>query len=268
MWNVDPAVWLGLLGLCAAYYAVLGPLGARHSRGEPATARQIAYFVGGAALLAVTLVSPLDTLGRSYLFSAHMLQLMLLNTLIAPLLLLGLPDWVVRAGVGRWQHLGEGGTLLFWAVAALVFNGTFLMWHVGPLYEAGLHNEAVRDIEIVTILLAGALRWWPLLTPGQPRTRLANPGQMLYILLESLPIDIFAITLIFAPRPLYATYIAAPRVWGILPMVDQQVAGCIALIPGTFLDIILISAIFFAWFRRMERDQEADDERLAALNQG
>ncbi|HEX9056660.1 MAG TPA: cytochrome c oxidase assembly protein [Ktedonobacterales bacterium] len=265
-WSWDPIMWLLILGLGGAYYAVIGPLRVRHAWGEPATPRQITYFVSGVVLLGVALVSPLDALGRNALFSAHMLQLMLLNTLIAPLLLLGLPDWVAQSVLRRWILLDEGGTLVLWAVAALVFNGVFLLWHVGPLYEAGLRDTAVHDLESVTILLTGALRWWPLLTPGQPRIRLAHPGQMLYILLESLPIDIFAIALIFVSHPLYATYAAAPRLWATFPpLLDQQVAGCIALIPGTFLDIILISAIFFAWFRRMEREQEADDERLAAI---
>lgn len=270
-WSWDPAVLLGIAVLCAGYYAAVGPLRVRYQLGEPATQRQVISFAAGAAALALALITPLDALGRTALFSVHMVQLMLLCTAVAPLLLLGLPEWLVRAGLerlGSLGRLGEGGTLLLWVVAALVFNGVFLLWHVGPLYEAGLRNEAIHDLESLTILLVGAVRWWPLLTPPERKTRLASPGQIVYILLESLPIDIFAIALIFAHGPLYATYVHAPRLWGIPAMLDQQLAACVALIPGTFLDIILMSAIFFAWFRRMERDQEAEDERLAAMQQG
>jgi hypothetical protein len=88
-----------------------------------------------------------------------------------------------------------------------------------------------------------------------------------YTLLESLPIDIFAVALIFAHGPLYATYAHAPRLWGIPPMRDQQIVACETLVPGTFFDFMLISMIFFAWFRRMERDQQREDERLAALDE-
>jgi putative membrane protein len=266
-WNWDPAIWLAVLALGVAYYYVDGPLRVRHALGEPATPRQIACFAGGLVALALTLVTPLDAVGRTSLFSAHMLQLMLLNTLVAPLLLLGLPEWLARRALGRLGRLGEGGTLVMWAVAALVFNGTFLLWHAGPAYELGLRSEVVHDLESLTILLTGAVRWWPILTPGRRETRLASPIQIVYVLLESLPLDIFAIALIFAPGPLYHTYAAAPRLWGIPAMLDQQLAGCVALFPGTFLDIILMSIVFFAWFRRMERNQEAEDERLAAMQQ-
>lgn len=266
-WNLDPILWLGLIALGAAYFWAVGRWRGQRRWGAHATPRQVAYFASGLILLALTLVTPLDSLGRTALFSAHMLQLMLINTLIAPLLLLGLPEGLVLRLFQPLSRLGDSGTLVLWAVAALIFNGTFLFWHAGPLYEAGLRNEAIHDLESLTIILTAAIRWWPLLTPERRETRMANPVQILYILLESLPLDIFAIALLFARAPLYATYATAPRPWGLSPMLDQQIAGCIALIPGTFLDIVLMSIVFFAWIHQMERNQVAEDERLAALRQ-
>jgi putative membrane protein len=260
-WDLDPLALLGLLALCGAYYAVA----MRRGTAEPATRRQVGYFAAGVATLALTQLTPLDTLGRTSLFSAHMLQLMLLCTLAAPLLLLGLPDRLVRERLAPLGQLSEGGDMLLMVAAAVVFNAVFLAWHAGPLYEAGLRVGLVHDLEALTILLVSLLRWWPLLTPTDPRTRLAHPLQIVYVLLESLPLDVFAIFLIFAPAPAYATYAAAPRVWGIPPLLDQQLAGCIALIPGTFVDIVLMSVVFFAWLRKAEREQQAEDERLAML---
>ncbi|GAC1449428.1 MAG: cytochrome c oxidase assembly factor CtaG [Ktedonobacterales bacterium] len=267
-WNWDPAVLLGIASLCAAYYWLVGPFRKRRGLGEPATRRQIAYFVAGVVTLALTLITPLDALGRHDLFSAHMLQLMLLNTLIGPLLLLSLPEWLVRAAVRPLARPGSDVALLMPVLAGLVFNATFLLWHSAPLYEPALRNEAPHDLETATLLLTGTFRWWPLLTPADHRIRMASPGQIVYLLLESLPLDIFAVVLIFATNPLYPTYAAAPRLWGISAMLDQEIAGCIALVPGTFLDIILMSTIFFAWLRHVERNQEQEDERLAALQQG
>lgn len=267
-WNWDPAVLLGMAALCAGYYWLVGPLRERRGLGAPATRRQVTYFVVGVVTLTLTLITPLDALGRHALFSAHMLQIMLLNTVVGPLLLLGLPEWLGRAAVRPLARSGSDMALLAPVLAGLIFNGVFLLWHAAPLYEPALRNEALHDLETATMLLTGTLRWWPLLTPTDHRMRMASPGQIIYLLLESLPLDIFAVVLIFASGPLYPTYAAAPRVWGISAMLDQQLAGCIALLPGTFLDIILMSAIFFAWLRRVERNQVMEDERLAALQEG
>ena len=46
------------------------------------------------ALLA--LASPLDTIGDTYLFTAHMVQHLLLILGVAPLLLAGTPGWLLR----------------------------------------------------------------------------------------------------------------------------------------------------------------------------
>ncbi len=54
----------------------------------------MALFAGGWVSLALTIISPLDTLGRYYLFSAHTAQLFIIITLSVPLLMAGLPDWL------------------------------------------------------------------------------------------------------------------------------------------------------------------------------
>jgi putative membrane protein len=266
-WNWDPLILLGIAGLGVGYYAAVGPLRERYRWGGPVTRRQAAYFAGGVVVLVVALVIPLDALGRTALFSAHMLQLMLLSTLVGPLLLAGLPEWLVRASVRPLARLGPDAALLSPVVIGLLFNLTFIVWHVTPLYEAGLRSEGVRDLECLTILLTGALNWWPLLSPQQHRLRLATWGQIVYLLIESLPLDIFAVFLIFASGPFYPTYIHGPHPWGISAMLDQQVAAGIYLAPEAFIDLILMSMAFFGWFERMEREQEAEDERLAALRE-
>src|SRR5579859_5018926 len=152
-WSGDPAIWLVLVGIGGAYALCAGPFAARVGAWERASRREQVAFWSGWVLLALTLVSPHDALGREVWFSAHMLQVMLLNSLIAPLLLLGLPEGWVRAVTRRSGPLGEGGTLLLWAVAAVLFNGVFLFWHASAVYEVGLRNEAVRDSASLTLLL-------------------------------------------------------------------------------------------------------------------
>ena len=48
-------------------------------------------FSAGVAVLLLALVSPIDTLGDAYLFSAHMVQHILLILVVPPLLFIGIP---------------------------------------------------------------------------------------------------------------------------------------------------------------------------------
>src|SRR3954447_9717790 len=85
-WSFDPLVLLGLAALLGGYLYAVGPL--RQSRGEDAVApRRILLYLLGWLSLTLILISPLDVLGRHYLFSAHTFQLFIITTLTAPLLM-------------------------------------------------------------------------------------------------------------------------------------------------------------------------------------
>lgn len=259
-WNLDPAALIALTLLLAGYALAIGPLRARIPDSQPVASTRIALFLGGWASLVLVIISPLDTLGRYYLFSAHTAQLFIIITLSVPLLMAGLPDWLTRLFLPTQRMREAGGGLLFSVIAVLLFNGLILVWHAGPLYETALHNTFWHDIQLLTFVVAGALTWWPLLTPANRHIRLTSPLQILYLAAESLPLDIFGVFTIFAQGILYHTYAVAPRLWGVSPALDQQFGGGILAVPGNIIDLILMSVVFFAWIERMERAQR-DRER-------
>ena len=86
-WELHPSVVAGCVLFLAAYLVWV----------RPRTARHTVLFTLGTAVLFVALTSPLDPLGDDYLFSAHMLQHLLLCFAAPPLWLLGLPSgWTSR----------------------------------------------------------------------------------------------------------------------------------------------------------------------------
>jgi len=261
-WNLDPAALIALTLLLVGYALAIGPLRARIPDSQPVASTRIALFLGGWSSLLIIIISPLDTLGRYYLFSAHTAQLFVIITLSVPLLMAGLPDWLTRLFLPTQRMREAGGGLLFSVIAVLLFNGLILVWHVGPLYETALHNTFWHDVQLLTFVVAGALTWWPLLTPANRHIRLTSPLQILYLAAESLPLDIFGVFTIFAQGILYHTYAIAPRLWGVSPALDQQFGGGILAVPGNIIDLILMSVVFFAWIERMERAQR-DRERAA-----
>lgn len=259
-WTFDPVVLLGLGLLLGGYLYAIGPLRQRRALGDAVPPKRIAAFVAGWAVLLLSLVSPLDALGRHFLFLAHTTQLLLITTVAAPLLLLGVPEWAVWRILPRraWRDATRG--LSFWVLAVVGFNAIILVWHSGPLYGAALRSTPLHNLQNLCFLFAGMLTWWPLLTPLDRHTRLAAPSQMLYLVVESLPLDVFGAFALFTTTVFYPTYQHAHRVWGISAIVDQQVGGALLAVPGNLIDIVLMSVIFFAWIERTERTQRAREQ--------
>lgn len=260
-WNADPAALTVLILLLVVFALIAGPLRTRLPGNQPVPPKSILLFVGGWVTLTFSIISPLDTLGRYYLFSAHTAQLFIIITLSAPLMMSGLPDWLTRLMLPTQRMRDASGGLLFSVIAVLLFNGLILVWHAGPLYEVALRNTFWHDIQLLTFVAAGALTWWPLLTPANRHIRLISPLQILYLAAESIPLDVFGVFTIFARGIFYHTYDIAPRLWGISAALDQQFGGGILAVPGNIIDLILMSVVFFAWIERMERAQR-DRERL------
>lgn len=271
-WNFDPILILAFVMMIGGYFALIGPLRAR--LGEPELPRgRVLAFVSGWLLLALTLLSPLDTLGRNYLFAAHALQVLLITTAVAPLLMAGIPEWVVWRALPLRSLRDATRSPLFPLIAVLLFNGLVLLWHIPPLLDASLRSPALHDLSNLSFLIAGLLTWWPLLTPLDRHTRLASPFQIFYVAAESLPLDIFGIFLMFTSGLIYPAYAAAPRLFGVSPLVDQQIAGGLLVIPGNLVDLIFMSVAFFGWINRVEQLQrereqaEADQAEQQRLSQ-
>ncbi len=85
-WEFEPSVVAGSAGLLGGY------LGAVHLRLD----RTTMFFTAGVGVMFLALVSPLDVLGDDYLFSAHMLQHLLLDLVAPALFVLGVPEPLAR----------------------------------------------------------------------------------------------------------------------------------------------------------------------------
>jgi putative membrane protein len=256
-WNADPVTLTLAAVLLGGYLLALGPFRERLIPGVVVPRQRLVAYLGGVALLLLTLISPLDTLGREYLLLARMVQLLIIITFVAPLLMVGLPDELAGRllPVRKWRE--AAGTPLFTVIAVFAFNAIVLFWQIPRFYDLAAQETLWHDVANLSYLLAGLLTWWPLLTPADRRARMSSPLQMVYLALESLPIDVFGLAIIFAPGPLYSVYVHAPRVFELSVMVDQAAAGALLAIPGNLLDIFFISFIFFVWIERIEQAQRA-----------
>src|SRR5204863_225970 len=99
------------LFLAGVYLLGVGPLRKRFKLGPPASWTQIVLYFSGVLCLLVALEGPIHELSDYYLFSAHMVQHMLLIYAAPPLMLLGMPGWQPRApgGSRRWTIRRSAG---------------------------------------------------------------------------------------------------------------------------------------------------------------
>jgi putative membrane protein len=252
-WNLDPILWLGIIGFVAAYFYAIGPLRRRHQLGPPATSRQIAYFLLGALTLAIALVSPLDYIGDHYLFSAHMIQHMLLVVVAPPLWLLGTPSWLL-APLFRREPVRQITRLITNPIVAfLLLNATLYIWHIPPLYSAALTNEALHIVEHLMYIALGVLFWWVVLSPVEESSRVSRGVAIVYLFLACQPMVLLGALLTFAPAPVYLPYVAAPRISPLSPLTDQQLGGLIMWLPTNIPFLIGLSVFFFTWVAEQDR---------------
>jgi cytochrome c oxidase assembly factor CtaG len=254
-WNFDPSILMGTALIVGLYLYAIGPLRKRQHLAEQVQRRQVIYFLLGVFLMFLALVSPLDELGDSYLFSAHMVQHLFLTVVGPPLLLLGTPAWLVKPLLRQRHAFLIARVLTFPAIAFFLYNADFWLWHAPPLYDATLENEAIHILEHLTFIVFGVIAWWPIFSPleeGLPRLSLG--GQILYLFFSGMPTVALGAGLTFSP-PLYAPYISAPRIWGISAVTDQQLGGLIMWIPGNILYIVIMSALFIRWMQKQEAKQ-------------
>lgn len=254
-WNANPATLALLLALLGGYLLAIGPLRQRLLPDVVVPRGRVVAYLGGLALLALTFLSPLDALGRHYLLTARATQLMIIVTIVAPLLMIGLPEELAVRLLPVRKLREALGTTLFVVVAVVGFNVVVLFWQIPRFYELSVRDTLWHEVANLSYLFAGVLTWWPLLTPTDRQARLSSPLQMVYLALESLPIDIFGVAIIFAPAAIYPTYLHAPRITALSAIADQQIAGALLALPGNILDIFFMSIIFFVWIERIEQSQ-------------
>jgi cytochrome c oxidase assembly factor CtaG len=139
-WNWQPSIILGTVVIIALYLYAVGPLRVKYRLGEPIKTSQAVAFLLGVNSIFFVLFSPLDRLSDDYLFSAHMLQHLVLTIVGPPLMIIGTPDWLIKPVLRNRFILQVAKFLTNPFVAFTLYNVDFWLWHAPPLYNATLVN--------------------------------------------------------------------------------------------------------------------------------
>jgi putative membrane protein len=246
-WPADPVVVMGLGLLGAAYCTAT----IRRQRIDP-TARlepaKCVSFAGALVVLFGCLTGPLHELSDYYLFSAHMVQHLLLSFAMPPLLLYGTPGFMVRPLLRDPRIVRAGRFLTRPSSAFAIFNLVIVAWHLPPAYNLAMDHHPVHIVQHLMIMAAAVILWWPVLSPVAEVPRAPYPLQLLYLFVVGLPMVVVSIFITMADRVLYPYYASSPRVWNSLSAhADQHLGGLIMWIPGGMVFLVAISVVFFRW---------------------
>ena len=264
-WHPHPDVLIGLGLLEAGYLLGVGPMRRRYRLADDVDPRQVATFTLGVMVIFVSLLSPLHILSDQYLFSAHMLQHVLLTLVAPPLLLLGTPDWLIRRILRPdWAFIAVR-VIVHPVVAIVLFNVVFSIWHLPDLYHLSVTSRPVHVGEHLLFIGTAMIMWWPLVSSMPELPRLSHPLQMVYLFVMSLAQIIVFGAITFAPEPLYEWYVNAPRIWYPSALADQQIGAVIMKVGGGLLFIALMIIAFFRWYGAEQKKDEAERKDAGTL---
>jgi putative membrane protein len=253
--DLHPSVVVGTALFALVYALGVGPLRRRYALGPPATKAQIAWFGGSCLLLLVALDGPLHHLSDYYLLCAHMLQHMLLALIYAPMLLAGIPGWLLSPILRGPGLLRLGRLLTNPLVAYLLFTATLIGWHLPPAYELALRDHNWHIVQHLMFLVSAVLLWWPVLGPARELPRLSYLWQIGYLFVLQIPMFSLGALMALAEYPLYPFYSLAPRVVpGLDWLTDQQYAGLLMWLPGHLVLWLPMGILFFRWFASQRDD--------------
>jgi putative copper resistance protein D len=273
LWRPEPILLFTLIAAALGWVILTRRVSVAHPV-NPQPRWRSAAFLGGLAVLAVALMSPIEAY-EGQLFSVHMLQHMLIELAAAPLLLLGAPATLalraaspsVRARLLSVLHSRAVTVLSFPLLGWVVFAAVNWGWHFSSLYNDALETPWLHDVQHLTFLGAALLFWWPVVGADPARWRLPHPVRLFYLFLAMPQNSFLGIALMSAPLGLYPHYLTNGRDWGPSPIVDQNIGGMLMWTGGDVVFLLAMGLVVAAWVRaedrRTARDDAREDARLA-----
>jgi cytochrome c oxidase assembly factor CtaG len=223
LWRFDPLAVAACIATATVLLARRADLGPR------------SILLGSAVVVLVAaLASPIGSLADGYLFSAHMLQHLLLVLVVPPLALLG---WPVR----RDEHAARTPRRWHPLVPWLLGVGAMWLWHEPKLCDAASSSPVVHRVQELSLLAMGTAFWWPVLAP-RAGASLSPLAGILYLFTACVACTLLGIVITFSPVEVCSVFAHPVDRLGVMPLVrdgwglsaekDQQVGGLLMWVPA------------------------------------
>lgn len=203
--------------------------------------RAAAFFVG-IGLVAVGLSGPADGLARASM-ATRTAQLIVLLMLVAPLIVVGAPEPRFRRLLVR-RPTPARRPFFMPILAFLLFNGGILLAFLPAVYRATAGPGWPRELGQITMLGLAYFFWSQVIAQSPGHCRLSHLGRVVYLFLSSAQLRILGVVLGFASSAFYP-----------VPLVDQQIAAGILMVPGVLTDLVVLTVCLYLWLGQDDRRQ-------------
>ncbi|CAN5626331.1 hypothetical protein BH24CHL1_BH24CHL1_14610 [soil metagenome] len=277
-WNVDPFILLPLVVSGALYAAGVRKIWDHGGQGRGVSRWQAASFAAGMLALLIALVSPLDPLGGA-LFTAHMVQHLVLMLVAAPLLVYASPLAPMMVAMPRSLRSRAGSVmsvrpvrtifgavrnpLVVWSLQAVVL----WMWHIPSLYDAALSSQRVHAAEHIAFLSTAGLFWWTLIQPHGRRVLGLGTG-VIFVFTAGVQSSALGALLTFAPTLWYEGHQPFVAAWNTTALQDQQLAGLLMWVPAGVVYLLAALATFAVWMQSIDPPEVVRAPATRVLDSG
>ena len=229
-WSWNPEALILVPAATAAYFWA--------TRTAPAARWRVACWLGAMALVLAVTITPIETISLEYLLSVHLIQNVVLAEWAPLLAVLAIPP----ALAVRAPRVPAVPALLLWVV-------NYGVWHLPWIYDAALrHPHSLLHLEHALYFLTGLLLWWPVVHGD-----LGAGAKSAYVFAAFLLASPIGLLMALVPEPIYDFYADGPGLWGLSPILDQQIAG----VSMAAAEAIVFFAVFAFFFARFFSEQDA-----------
>lgn len=196
LWNFGVLFIVLITGII---YLFLLPSGDNHSR------KKTTLFLIGLFVFFVALGSPLNILGR-LIFRAHMIQMLLLVFIAAPLLLYGLKtkvfDWLME----RFQLHFFAQKFTKPLLAVLIFHSLWMLYHLPSVFNFVRIQYVWNYLSVFAIFVASLILWIPIFPVVKSVKRLTGKSMKKYCIMNVILFFPMAFIYLLVPNSLYPIY--------------------------------------------------------------
>ena len=199
---------------------------------------RIACWVGSMVLIWAVSITPIETISLHYLLSVHLIQNVVLAEWAPLLFVLAIPPSLA----GILPRVPPVPALALWVV-------NYGIWHLPWIYDAALrHQHTLLHLEHALYFGTGVLLWWPVVHGS-----MSAGAKSAYVFGAFLLASPIGLMMALVPDPIYEFYERAPRLWGLSPILDQQIAG----VAMAGAEAVVFFAVFAFFFARFFAEQDA-----------